>query len=35
MVWAVVRAAIGNPGQPGGAAGVKRLINAKFFNKVS
>lgn len=35
MVWAVARAAIGGPGQPGGAAGVKRLLLAKFLNKTT
>lgn len=35
LVWAVVRAWIGNPGQPSGAAGVKALANAKLFNKTT
>lgn len=35
IVWAVVRAYIGNPGQPSGAAGVKRLALAKLFNKTN
>jgi hypothetical protein len=33
IVWALVRAYIGNEGQPSGAAGVKRLVRAKFLNK--
>jgi hypothetical protein len=33
IVWAVARAYIGNPGQPSGAAGVKRLLRAKFLNQ--
>lgn len=35
IVWALVRAYIGNPGQPSGAAGVKALVNAKLFNKTT
>lgn len=35
MVWAVARAYIGNPGQPSGVDGVKRLLRAKFLNKTS
>jgi hypothetical protein len=35
MVWALVRAYIGTPGQPSGPAGVKRLLAAKFLNKTS
>lgn len=35
IVYALVRAYIGNPGQPSGAAGVKRLVLAKFLNKTS
>jgi hypothetical protein len=35
IVWAVARAWIGNPGEPSGAAGVKRLLKSKFLNKTS
>jgi hypothetical protein len=35
MGWALLRAWIGNPGQPSGAAGVKALLRAKFLNKTS
>lgn len=33
IVWAVARAYIGVPGSPSGAAGVRRLLLAKAFNK--
>lgn len=35
IVWALVRAYIGTPGKPSGTAGVKALVNAKLFNKVT
>lgn len=35
ITWALVRAYIGNPGHPSGAAGVKALLLAKFLNKTA